>query len=96
MEKSKEKEQLEDLGVEGILNKLGVRLLSGFNYIRMDPVTGYCDCNKSNLCSIKIIKYLDKLSDYHLFKKDIAPWVSVGVELVFKETKIRNLNLSIY
>jgi hypothetical protein len=52
-----------------------VRLWTGFIWLVMGSSGGWAVVNaEKNFGSIKAGEFLDYLSDYHLFKKDSAPW----------------------
>jgi hypothetical protein len=51
-----------------------MRLWTGFSHPWRGPLACFCDRDNGPSGSIKDGQFLDRLSDYHLIKKDSCPW----------------------
>jgi hypothetical protein len=55
-----------------ILQKWGVRVRNGLNWLRIGPLVGSCEHSNESMGCIKGRKFLDQPSDFEIIMKDSA------------------------
>jgi hypothetical protein len=80
LDSPKVREHNDDLGIDmriilkWILSRYGRMAWTGLNWLGYRPVAGSCEEGNESSASITEGKFLEKLSDYLLLKKNTALW----------------------